>query len=72
MALGEVSFLNGSTHSATAVAATDMEVGVLTRERLDALVRRRPDIGTVVYRNLARGLGEKLRSADQRNSMPRP
>jgi len=68
-ALGEVAFLNGSTHSATAVAATDMEVGVLTRNRLDALVRRRPDIGTIVYRNLARGLGEKLRSADLRTVM---
>jgi GNAT superfamily N-acetyltransferase len=65
-ALGEVAFLNGTTHSATAVAESDMEVGILTRERLDELVRRRPDIGVVVYRNLARGLGDKLRSADRR------
>ena len=64
--LGEVSFLTGTEHSATAIAETDMEVGVLTRERLDALVRRRPDIGTIVYRNLALGLGEKLRRADRR------
>lgn len=70
-ALGEVAFLSGTSHSATAVAATDMEVGVLTRERLEALVRRRPDIGTVVYRNLAKGLGDKLRSADRRAITPK-
>jgi hypothetical protein len=28
------------------------------------LVRQRPDIGVVLYRNLARGLGEKLRRTD--------
>lgn len=63
--LGEAAILSGTPHSATAVAETDMEIGVLTRERLEVLVRRRPDIGTVVYRNLARGLGEKLRRADR-------
>jgi len=63
--LGEVSLLSGTPHSATAVARTDMEVGILTGPRLDALVRRRPDIGVVVYRNLAQGLGSKLRRADR-------
>ncbi len=64
--LGEVSFLSDTARSASAVAEIDMEVGVLTRDRMEALVRRRPDIGTVVYRNMARGLGEKLRRADRR------
>jgi ribosomal protein S18 acetylase RimI-like enzyme len=63
--LGEVSLLSDTPRSATVVAETDMEVGILTKARLEALVRRRADIGTVVYRNLARGLGEKLRRADQ-------
>ena len=63
--LGEAAFLSDTPHSAAAVADTDMEMGVLTRERLESLVRLRPDIGTVVYRNLARGLGEKLRRADR-------
>jgi CRP-like cAMP-binding protein len=63
--LGEVSFLSETPRSATAVAESDMEVGILTRESLDALVRRRPDIGAVVFRNLARGLGDKLRRADR-------
>lgn len=63
--LGEVSLLSATPRSATVVADDDMEVGILTKERLDALVRARPDIGSVVYRNLARGLGDKLRRADR-------
>ncbi|MDH3205980.1 MAG: GNAT family N-acetyltransferase [Gemmatimonadota bacterium] len=70
--LGEVSFMNNTPHSAAAVAQTDMEVGILTRERLDTLVRRRTDIGAIVYRNLAHGLGEKLRRADRRLTSKRP
>ncbi len=66
--LGEVSFLNRSAHSATVVADSDLEVGILTQGTLSALVRRRPDIGIVVYRNLARGLGEKLLRADRAGS----
>ena len=61
--LGEVALLTGTPHSASAVAETELEAGFLEREGLETLVRRRPDIGTVVYRNLARGLGEKLRRA---------
>jgi len=64
--LGEVAFLSDTPHSASAIAQTDLELGSLTRERMDLLVRRRPDIGAVVFRNLARGLGQKLRRADQR------
>ncbi len=63
--LGEVSFLNGTDRSASVAAETPMEVGVLSRGSLGSLVRRRPDIGAVVYRNLARGLGDKLRRADR-------
>ena len=45
--------------------ATETTVaGLLTREDLTRLVRRRPDIGVTLYRNLAAELGEKLRRAD--------
>ena len=37
---------------------------MLTCERIGKLVRLRPDIGVVLYRNVARGLGDKLRRAD--------
>lgn len=62
--LGEVSFLAETAHSASAVAAGSCELGVFGRRELRELVRRRPDIGVQLYRNLARGLGEKLKRAD--------
>ncbi len=62
--LGEVSLLAGGDHSATARAVTPVEMGVLTKADLLSLVRLRPGIGVVLYRNLARGLGDKLRRAD--------
>ena len=62
--LGEVALLTGSEHSASAVATTPVKAAVLTRTDLVELVRQRPEIGVVLYRNLARGLGEKLRRAD--------
>lgn len=66
--LGEVALLTGTPHSATAVVEGSLETAVLTGGALRRLVRRRPDIGTVVYRNMARGLGEKLRRADRTES----
>ena len=58
--IGQRSLLLGElhTHAARAVAAT--EVGVLSGAALDHFVRRRPDIGVVLYRNLARELREDL------------
>jgi GNAT superfamily N-acetyltransferase len=65
--LGEVAVLMGGDHSATAVAVDEVEAGVLTRQDLESLVRLRPGIGVVLYRNVARGLGGKLRRADMKN-----
>jgi len=62
--LGEVALLTDSGHSASAVAGTDVQAAVLKRSDLTELVRQRPDIGVVLYRNLARGLGDKLRRSD--------
>ena len=62
-ALGEMSLVTCSTHSATATATAPVDTAVLSRERLLELIRRRPDIGVVVYRNLAAGLSNKLRRA---------
>jgi hypothetical protein len=62
--LGEVAMLTRADHMANGVARTPVEAGVLTCERFGKLVRLRPDIGVVLYRNVARGLGDKLRRAD--------
>jgi ribosomal protein S18 acetylase RimI-like enzyme len=59
--LGEISLLAGGAHSATATAVSDIETAVLTRQDLAELLRLRPDIGLHIYRNLALGMGDKLR-----------
>lgn len=64
--LGEASLLSATPHSATALAVGDVELAVLEEQSLRRLARQRPDIGLIIYRNLALGLGEKLRRADRR------
>jgi GNAT superfamily N-acetyltransferase len=59
--LGEMSLLTAAAHSATATARTPVETAVLGHEALAELIRLRPDIGLLIYRNLARGMGEKLK-----------
>ncbi len=59
--LGENALLTETPHSATAVAETRVEAATITGSDLDRLVARRPALGTMLYKNLARGLGDKLR-----------
>jgi CRP-like cAMP-binding protein len=59
--LGEISLLTGAAHSATATARTPVETAVLAHQDLAELIRLRPDIGLLIYRNLAVGMGEKLK-----------
>jgi predicted N-acetyltransferase YhbS len=69
---GEVSLLSAKPHSATATAVNDIEVAELSRRDLEDLIRRRPDIGVIIYRNLAVGLGDKLlRSGDWKRAQGR-
>lgn len=64
--LGEMSLLRESPHTARAVARTAVETAVIGHPSLFQLTRRRPDMGAIIYRNLARGLTEKLANVDQR------
>ena len=57
---GEVALLSARPHSATATAEGSVEAAELLQRDLADLIRRRPDIGVIIYRNLAVGLGEKL------------
>lgn len=59
--LGEMSLVTSGEHSANVTAKGPVETAVLTHERLHELIRRRPDIGLAVYRNLAKSLSQKLR-----------
>ena len=62
--LGELSLLSSRPHSATATAETPIETAVLSHHDFGELVRRRPDIGVIIYRNLGVGLGRKLLRSD--------
>jgi GNAT superfamily N-acetyltransferase len=59
--LGEMSLLTTTVHSATATARTSVETAVLDHLDLAELIRLRPDIGLHLFRNLAVGMGEKLK-----------
>jgi GNAT superfamily N-acetyltransferase len=63
--LGEMGLLTAGAHSATVTAETEVEAAVLSHRELADLVRRRPDIGLLLYRNLAVGMGQKLRRSGQ-------
>lgn len=62
--LGEVALLTGEVHSASATARGEVLAALLSRDALREMTRQRPDIGVVLYRNLALGLGRKLQRAD--------
>jgi GNAT superfamily N-acetyltransferase len=62
--LGEMSLLTGAPHSATATARGAVETAVLGHRDLAELIRLRPDIGLIIFRNLAVGMGEKLKRRD--------
>jgi GNAT superfamily N-acetyltransferase len=69
---GEVSLLSARPHSATATAEGQVEAAELLHRDLADLIRRRPDIGVIIYRNLAVGLGDKLsRSSDWKRDQGR-
>lgn len=63
--VGEVSLLTSGPHSATATAVEPVLAAALSGKTLAELIRQRPDIGIILYRNLAAGLGAKLRRADE-------
>ncbi len=62
--LGEMSLLTGASHSATAGAQVQVESAVLLHHDLAELIRQRPDIGLLIYKNLAVGMGNKLHRSD--------
>jgi hypothetical protein len=62
--LGEVAMLTRSEHATSATARGKVVAGVLGRDELEALVRQRPDIGVVLYRNLAEWVGSRIHELD--------
>lgn len=64
--VGEVALLTGGSHGASVSARTPLQAAELSQLDLAELTRLRPDIGVVLYRNLALGLGQKLRRTSAR------
>ena len=62
--LGEVAMLTRAPHVLAATARGEVLAGVLSRSDLTALVRQRPDIGVVLYRNLAEWVGSRIHQLD--------
>ena len=63
--LGESSIVSELPHSATVVTEEPTEIARLPVVQLRRLAARRPDIGLIVMRNLARSLADKLRRSTQ-------
>ncbi len=62
--LGEVSLLQKTPHTATAVADGPVEAAAVRHSDLNRLLEQRCDIGVVLFRNLATGLSSKLSRTD--------
>jgi SulP family sulfate permease len=62
--LGEIAFLDRGTRTADAVAKTDCELYVMSREAFDRMATTSPDLAGHVFARLARALSERLRQAD--------
>ena len=70
--VGETSMLyppnSTPAHSVNAVARTSVETAAFSDRDFRELVRRRPDIGVVIYRNLAADISAKLKDAGKPSS----
>jgi CRP-like cAMP-binding protein len=65
--VGETSLLYSPNatppHSVSAIAKTSVETAAFPSREFSALIRRRPDIGVVLFRNLAADISTKLKLA---------
>jgi SulP family sulfate permease len=61
---GDMAFLDGGARSADAVAATQTDLYVLSRERFEAVAAQHPRLGQQLFAGLARSLAFRLRQAD--------
>ncbi len=63
---GELSLLDGRSHSATAVAAADVEVVLIKRHDFDAIAEKEPEVGYKIIKIIAIEIAHLLRSADRK------
>lgn len=58
---GELAFLDGGARGAKAVATDPTILLIVQRSEFETLTEARPNIGRIVYKNIARELTERLR-----------
>jgi len=58
---GEMSFLNRLARSASVVAVEDCEILELNRKDFEKLIKKNPEIGLKIYRNIAAELAFRLK-----------
>ncbi len=63
-AFGEIAFLDRGLRSADAVAISEVDLFVLSRQRFDELAEQHPRLGSHFFEALARSLALRLRQAD--------
>lgn len=61
---GDMAFLDRRSRSADAIAVTNTDLYVISRDRFDEVVRVHPLIGIKVFARLARTLADRLRHTD--------
>lgn len=61
---GEITFLDGGVRSADAVATTDVELFVISRQRFDEAARSHPEAAVKILAELARALALRMRHTD--------
>jgi SulP family sulfate permease len=61
---GDMSFLDKGTRSANAVAAEDVDLYVLSREKFSEVVKQHPEIGGQFFEQLARTIADRLRQSN--------
>ena len=61
---GEMSIIDGLPRSASAVAAEDTTVLVLTKENFELLIKEHPKLGVALYSKLAQMMSHRLRISD--------
>lgn len=62
---GEISLLHGTPHQASLLAQEPTRALVFERDLVEPLLRKRPDIGVVLHKNLADQLAQKLLKVDR-------